>query len=226
MEEIKESLFSLQSNGVPPESVRLVLVDGSVLSGSSLKEFLANFPPGSFESTTVFTGTSTEKGIRVLQQSGVSVDTVALIQGKPRAILSLSDCVPTLGGRMLGVTDGTEQKPLTVEKDGIPLSLGIDAFLGGLPHLVDMNPFDPDSYPANDLLLRELQRWSYQTAQGVWQWLELSNGGPLSWQQVITKTNGQIKVFVPTRNAMKLPDSSAIPETPLQSVYAGAAFRY
>lgn len=224
--EVLTAINRIIESGVPLEKIRFALVDGSVLSGNSILEFLTalNLPPEC--SISVFTGSTTEKGIRALEQRTIQVFPVSVIEGKPYATLSVSDCVPSFGGRMLGVSTDDQSVPLTVEKGSVQVPIGMDAFQGGQPHLVDLNPFDPDSFPADDHLLRELNRWSYQTAQGIWQWLELAHNGPLSWETVLKATNGTVKVFLPGRNQMTMPDSQTVPESPLESVYASAQFRY
>lgn len=204
----------------PPESIRLALVDGSIISGRTILNFLARLPPAlRANGVLAITGSTSEKGISLMNQQGVAVYSLKVFGQEPTQTITLSDLIPTLGGRMIATMEEGTPVPAATTVDGTRLTMAVDPVIGGYPAHVDLDPFEAEQLAA-------IRQWALQTGYGFWDSLEQLYGRTITWQD-LAPLNGKMKVMLPVRQGMdsRLNENS-IPATPKETLTAAARFGY
>ena len=213
--------FCQQLDGIPLDKIRLALVDGSIITGRTILHFLSQLPPElQANGVLAITGSTSKKGVDVMNQAGVAVESLTIFEEEPEMTVSLSDLVPTLGGRVIAERDSDRNiRPRTVEVNGQSLTMAVDAVMGGYPTHSDFDPFESD-------MLQRVREWSLQTGFGFWESLEQLRGSEISWAD-LAALNGKMKVMVPMRQGMSTAlNPEDIPAGPKETILAAAHFGY
>lgn len=207
IEEIKELLGTF-----PTEQVKLAIVDGSIVKGKTLLNFLSQLPSElKQQEITAIAGWITESSKPLFQNENIHLVSSTSYSQKPQMVMCASDLVPTLGGRPVAEKreNGT-LFPYTVVTQAGEAPLSLDAIMGGDPDQVDLDIF-------NDALLAELRSWSLQTGYGFWQSLEALAGYQLTWDE-LEALNGTVKVMLPARLHMDAMMMQNPPSSPKEAV--------
>lgn len=213
--------FCDQLEGVPLEKIRLAVVDGSIISGRTILRFLSQLPPElQTNGVLAITGSTSQKGVQLMNENNVGVQSLTVFDQEPTMTITLSDLIPTLGGRMIAQREFDDSlSPLTLDVNGRPLTMAVDSVIGGYPSHVDLDPFETG-------LLENVRQWALQTGYGFWDSLEQMRGEELTWND-LRILNGKLKVMVPMRQGMSVGlNTNDIPNTPKETLVAAARFAY
>lgn len=213
--------FCEQLEGVPVEKIRLAVVDGSIISGRTILHFLEQLPPElQANGVLAITGSTSQKGIQRMNENNVGVQSLAIFDEEPDMTITLSDLIPTLGGRMIAQRESDDSlSPLTLDVNGRPLTMAVDSVIGGYPSHVDLDLFESE-------LLGNIRQWALQTGYGFWDSLEQIRGSAIPWSD-LTVLNGKVKVMLPMRQGMSVDvDTNSVPDSPKNTLVAAARFGY
>lgn len=213
--------FCAQLEGLPVDRLRLAIVDGSIITGRTMVNFLTKLPPElQTNGVLAITGSTSRAGEQLMNQNGVAVESMVVLENEPDMTITLADLVPTLGGRMIARQNADATfSPLTIEVADRSLTMAVDSILGGYPSHADLDPFETEQ-------LQAIRQWSLQTGYGLWDALEQQYGSAISWND-LKGLNGKVKIMVPVRQGMTVPqDGSVIPASPKEAILAAARFGY
>ena len=134
--------------------------------------------------------------------------------------MDVSDLIPTLGGRPIGVGDvsiGPQNELyslLTTKTDkGVLVPVAVDAICGNYPWQVDIYP-----HKISPIALRSLGDTALYAAESFWGSLEAEGGSRLSWAD-INPLSGLLKVHYPIQDLTPIEEIPLVPDTPLGAVF-------
>lgn len=214
-----EELHALIEDGTDTR-IALAIVEDYIHSGSGILGRFRDFIDNPDIEVHIFSGILNEKARHSLQNVTRITAVSEISQVNHLRRMDMSDILPTLGGRPVGVRDTTSlpntfHPLLTTEtKHGVQVPVAVDAICGDYPWQVDI--YKSETSPE---ALHSLGGLALRAAKSFWIALENASDISLTWQS-LEPLNGHLKTHYPINDlvpAQSIPQASS---TPLEAVAA------
>lgn len=199
--------------------IALAIVEDYIHSGSGILGRLRDFIDNPDIEVHIFSGILNEKARHSLQDATRITAVSEISQVKHLRRMDMSDLLPTLCGRPVGVRGGTASSPntfyplLTTETEhGVQVPVAVDAICGDYPWQVDIykNETSPEA-------LRSLGGLALRAAKSFWMALEDTSDVSLTWQS-LKSLSGYLKTYYPICDLAPVQSIPQALSTPLETV--------